>query len=151
MGALHALHNQNLQLGASSCVSTRRSHIHINGLFVLRVFRRSPQTGMFERRAVAVGRGPSAAVPAKEEHRQGPHTGAKQVTKFKRIAGKKGAIWEWLQNTDHNGTDHTANPLALTQIQPHDRTSRRYSQLNALVLQLKMEIYIIIMNMTVPV
>lgn len=36
-GIAPRLHDQNLQFGTSSCVSTRHSHIHINGLFVLRV------------------------------------------------------------------------------------------------------------------
>lgn len=35
-GTAERLHGKNLQFGTSSCVSTRRSHIHINGLFVLR-------------------------------------------------------------------------------------------------------------------
>ena len=51
--------------------------------------RHSPQTGMFERQAAAVGGGPSAAVPARKEHRQNPDIGAKQVTKFEMMVGKK--------------------------------------------------------------
>lgn len=79
---------------------------------------------------MAVGRGPSAAVPAKEEHRQGPHTGAKQVTKFKRIAGKKARsendcriqiTMEQITPQIHS-ISHTYN---------HIIGSRRYSQFNA--------------------
>lgn len=36
-GTVARLQDQNLQFGTSSCVSTRHSHIHINGLSVLHV------------------------------------------------------------------------------------------------------------------
>lgn len=78
------LHGQSLQL----CFQPALKHPRKWGLCFARSGH-SPQTGMLDRRAVAVGRGPSAPVPAKEERRQGPDTGAKRVTKVKRAAGKK--------------------------------------------------------------
>lgn len=118
-GTAARLHHQNLQFGASSCVSTRSSHIHINGLFVLRVLATAHRQECLRGEQWRLAGAPLLLSQQRRNSARDLTLVPNRSPSSKGWLVKKGAIWEWLQATDHNGTDHTANPLDPTQIQPH--------------------------------